>query len=67
MSYIETTVSDVIAEDGYLFSLKPEDTKGLPSDTYYYDIGLQKANGEFYQVIPTGIFKINPAITEKEE
>ena len=38
MSYIETTVSDVIADDG-----------------------------EFYQVIPTGIFKINPAITEKEE
>lgn len=27
----------------------------------------EKANGEFYQVIPTGIFKINPAITEKEE
>lgn len=52
--------------DGYTFTLDTCDTSNLPTNTYYYDVGLQTENGKFYQVIPTSPFKVKSAITEKE-
>ena len=52
-------------EGGYCFELTPEETDLTP-DTYYYDIGVQRENGEFYHVCKPCQFNIHPSITRKE-
>lgn len=51
----------------YLFTFTPEDTQDLIFDRYWYDIGYQTSDGDFYIVIPMSEFNIIPAVTQKEE
>ena len=50
---------------GYIFEIKPEDTKDFVFDIYYYDVGLQTAEGDFYTVVECSILEIRPGITAK--
>lgn len=51
-------------EGGYGFELTPEETD-IPVGTYYYGVGVQRENGEFYHVIPTDKFIIKKSIPRK--
>ena len=50
---------------GYIFEIKPEDTKDFVFGKYYYDVGLQTAEGNFYTVVECSILEIRPGITAK--
>lgn len=52
--------------DGYLVSLKPEDTQDLEFKDYRYDVGLQTADGDYYMVIPFSPFIVEKSVTKKE-
>ncbi len=52
-------------EGGYPFVLTPEETN-LPAGTYYYDVGLQCQNGEFYHITMAEQFVVNESISRKE-
>ena len=58
--------SDNLQDDGYIIALAPEDTLNLPAENYYFDVGLQTADGGYYMVIPCSRCVIMPAITQKE-
>lgn len=49
-----------------VISLTPEDTEGLAFATYYFDVGLQTASGDFYMVVECDDFIVCKAITAKE-
>ena len=53
-------------DGGYPFVLSAEETD-LPADKYYYDIGLQCKNGEFYHVIMPDQFIIRESIARKQD
>ena len=53
-------------ENGYLISLKPEDTQKMEFKDYRYDIGLQTADGDYFMIIPCSQCIITPAVTQKE-
>lgn len=46
--------------------LSPEDTQKLPFGRYYFDVGLQTSEGNYYMVIPFSTFIVGKAITQKE-
>ena len=50
---------------GYIIVIKTEDTKDFVFDKYYYDVGLQTAEGDFYTVVECSILEIRPGITAK--
>lgn len=51
-------------EGGYGFELTPEETD-IPVGIYYYGVGVQRENGEFYHVIPANEFIIKKSIPRK--
>lgn len=53
-------------DDGYIISFNPNDTQNLECGRYYYDIGLQTANGDYYMIVEQSDFHICSAITHKE-
>lgn len=53
-------------ENGYLISLKPEDTQKLEFKDYRYDIGLQTNDGDYYMLVLCSPFVVNKAVTAKE-
>ena len=53
-------------ENGYLISLKPEDTQKLEFKDYRYDIGLQTNDGNYYMLVLCSPFVVNKAVTAKE-
>ena len=53
-------------DGGYSFVLSTEETD-LPAGTYYYDVGLQCGNGEFYHVTMPNQFIIRDSVARKEE
>ena len=50
---------------GYIFEIKPEDTQDFVFDKYYYDVGLETNEGDFFSVIECSILEIRPGITAK--
>jgi hypothetical protein len=50
----------------YIINITPEDTAGYPFGRYYFDVGLQTADGNYYMVIPCSEFYIKKAVTSKE-
>ena len=53
-------------ENGYLISLKPEDTQKLEFKDYRYDIGFQTNDGDYYMLVLCSPFVVNKAVTAKE-
>ncbi len=51
---------------GYPFVLTPDETD-ISSGTYYYDIGLQCSNGEFYHITMTDEFIVKESVSRKEK
>lgn len=62
----KTITSDREIEGGYGFELTPEETD-LPAGTYFYDVGIQRANGEFYHVTQPDRFIIKQSVSRKED
>lgn len=58
--------SDNMQDNGYIIALAPEDTLDLPAEGYYFDVGLQTADGDYYMIIPCDKCVIAPAVTQKE-
>jgi hypothetical protein len=46
-----------------LITIFPEDTKELKTGIYYYDIQLNRANGQVKTIIPPSKFTINEEVT----
>lgn len=65
--FLKTLTKDDYNPDlgGYVFEIKPDDTKDFVFDKYYYDVGLQTAEGDFYTVIECSVLEIRPNITSK--
>ena len=53
-------------EGCYGFELTPEDTN-KPVGKYYYDIAVQRENGELYRIMIPDMFIIKSSITRKED
>ena len=53
-------------EGGYVFELTPEETD-IPTGKYFYDIGVQRADGEFYHAAMTDEFIIKQSISRKDD
>lgn len=50
----------------YVVALSPEDTADLlMGERYWYDIGLQTAEGDYYMVIQSAPFNVLKAVTRK--
>ena len=49
--------------DGYIFTIDPEDTIDLQCGNYYYDVGVQTANDDYYVVIEKSNFKLAENVT----
>lgn len=64
---LKTLTADDYNEDigGYIFEIKPEDTQDFVFDKYYYDVGLETNEGDFFSVIECSILEIRPSITAK--
>lgn len=58
--------SENMCGDGYIISIKPEDTQKLEFRDYRYDVGLQTADGDYYMVVPFSPFIVEKAVTQKE-
>ncbi len=57
--------SDRQIDGGYCFELTPEETN-LPTGDYFFDIGVQRENGEFYHIYTVEKFIIYPSVSRKE-
>ncbi len=53
-------------DNGYIISLKPEDTQNMSFKDYRYDIGLQTPEGDYYMLVSCSQFIVNKAVTAKE-
>ena len=63
----EKILSDYDSEiKGYIFELTSINTISLNFGEYFYDIGLQMSNGDFYNVVECSSFFIKKNITKKE-
>ena len=49
----------------YIFTFAPEDTAAMLFDRYWYDVGLQTADGDYFMIITKSEFNITPAISQK--
>ncbi len=62
----EKTLQKIVTEftEGVaLISIFPEDTRELKTSVYYYDIQLNRANGQVKTIIPPSTFTINAEVT----
>ena len=59
------TVADY-TDGAYNINLAPEDTAGLNFGRYYYDVGVQTADGDYYMIIPCSEFNVLENVTERE-
>lgn len=57
--------SEESEDDGYILTIKPEDTLSLRCKKYFYDVGLQ-SNDDYYPIIPCNQFCLIPNITSFE-
>lgn len=64
---IKKIVQNADSEGNCVISLIPEDTVGLAFGKYFFDVGLQTADGEFYMIVECDDFIIAKAVTAKEE
>lgn len=66
-SYDVCIEADYDAEsNSYVVALAPEDTANLlMGERYWYDIGLQTENGDYYMVIRAAPFNVLKAVTRK--
>lgn len=63
---ITKTASYSTDDECYYITLAPEDTAGLIQDErYWYDIGLQTYDGEFYMIVEASPFYVERAISKK--
>ena len=53
-------------QGGYVFELSPEDTN-IPTGRYFYDIAIQRENGEFYHVTIPDEFIIKQSISRRKD
>lgn len=60
-----TKVAEYNADGYHTVTLTPEDTEKLSCENYAYDVGLQTAAGDFYNVIEASPFVLMPNITRK--
>lgn len=63
---VKTLTSADVVDSAYIIKLTPEDTVELQFGQYYFDAGLQTADGDYYMVIPCEKFCICKAVTAKE-
>lgn len=63
---VKTLTSADMVDNAYTIKLIPDDTLGLPFGRYYFDIGLQTADGDYYMIVPCDEFCVCKAITAKE-
>lgn len=63
---VKTLTSADIVDDICTIKLTPADTAQLAFGRYYFDIGLQTADGDYYMIVPCDEFYICKAITAKE-
>ena len=59
---IKTGSYDTDAQE-WIINLTPSDTAELEFGRYYYDIGLQTSEGEYYMVVKASWFWVDTAIT----
>lgn len=63
---VKTLTSTDIVDGICTIKLTPMDTVELAFGRYYFDIGLQTANGDYYMIVPCDEFYICKAVTQKE-
>ncbi len=63
---IKKVIETADSEGNCVISLIPEDTNGLAFGKYFFDVGLQTADGDFYMIIECDDFIIAKAVTAKE-
>ena len=62
---IEKEITEYDAETNcYIVRLTPEDTN-IETGRYWYDVGLQTADGSYYMLVKANRFNITSAITKK--
>lgn len=52
-------------DDEYFLELSPEDTIDLVPGRYYYDVGLQRGDDVFYNIVEQSEFLIIPNVTKR--
>lgn len=63
----ETIFKKIISEyinEAYYLEISPADTMELDVGQYYYDVGLQEGDSDFYNVIECSPFRITPNVTK---
>ena len=63
---VKTLTSADVVDGICTIKLTPTDTAELAFGRYYFDIGLQTADGDYYMVVPCDEFCVCKAITAKE-
>ena len=63
---VKTLTSADIVDGICTIKLTPTDTAQLAFGRYYFDIGLQTEDGDYYMIVPCDEFYICKAITAKE-
>lgn len=64
---IQKIITVESARDGNItIKLSPEDTQELPFGRYFFDIGIQTADGDYCMVVPFSPFIVENAVTRKE-
>ena len=66
-SYVIGKTGDYDSTRGcYTVMIEPEDTASLLMDErYWYDVGVQTADGDYYMVVEASPFNVHIAITKK--
>lgn len=52
--------------NSYMIDLMPGDTQNLQFGHYFFDVGLQTSDGNYYMVVPCSPFILQKAVTQKE-
>lgn len=63
---VKTLTSEDVVDSTYIIRLTPADTAELAFGRYYFDVGLQTADGDYYMIVPCDEFCVCKAITAKE-
>lgn len=60
-----THLNETVEKGVYTFTIHPKDTINLPCGRYCYDVGLEGAAGQYYNVIECSHFDIKHNITRR--